>query len=61
MISDLAYNNRDPYISNQVKSRPTYLLSGLDATSIYTRGFYYLINTWTSIIDKVDIYIRKKF
>ncbi len=57
MIPNLAYNSKDLYISsNQVRTKPTYL-SGLDATDLYNRGFYYLVNALTV---KADICIRKK-
>ena len=40
--------------------RPTYLLSGLAATDLQARDFYYLINTLMSIVDKVYVCIREK-
>ncbi len=46
MIPDLAYTSRDIYVSNQVRSKPTYL-SGLGIISLYTRGFCHLVNTLT--------------
>ncbi len=36
---DLTYTNRNLYISNQVKFRPMYLLSGLSITSLYPEAF----------------------
>ena len=57
MILDLVYISRDLYISNQVKSKPIYLLLGLIIISLYTRNFCYLINI---LINKTDIYTKKK-
>ena len=36
MILDLAFTSRDFYVSNQVRSRFTYLL-GLEATGLFTK------------------------
>ena len=58
MILDLAYIRKDLYISNQVKSKPMYLPSGLSTTSLYIRDLYYLINTLT---NKADVCTKKKF
>ena len=44
MISDLTYTSKNLYTSNQIKSKPIYLLLGLGAISLYTKSFYYLIN-----------------
>lgn len=57
MISDLAYTRRDFYASNKLRFRPTCLLSGLSATSLHIRGFYYLVNTLT---NEVNICTREK-
>ncbi len=43
MILDLAYISKDLYAFNQIKSKPMYL-SSLVATSLYIKGFYYLVN-----------------
>lgn len=60
MLSDLVYTTRDFYISNEVRLRPTLLLSYLNAICLYIKGFYYLINALTFTIDKVEVYIREK-
>lgn len=60
MIQNLIYTSRDFYISNLVRIRLIYLLSGLSAISLHIKGLYYLIHNLSSIIDKVDIYVRKK-
>ncbi len=68
MILDLVYTNKNLYTSNLIKSRPMYLL-GLGITSLYTRDFYYLVNTltstesihWDCSIDKANVYTNKKF
>ena len=57
IISDLVYISRDLYIFNQVKLRPTYLLSSLDASDLYTRKLGYLVNALT---DKANVYTKKK-
>ncbi len=68
MILDLAYTSRDLYISNQVKSRPTYL-SDLGFIGLHIRVFCYLVNVLTFIqsvywqnnyTDKADVCIREK-
>ncbi len=58
MILDLTYISRNFYVSNQVKCRPMYLLSDLNATGLYIRDFYHLVNTLT---HKADIRIKEKF
>ena len=58
MILDRVYINKNLYVFNQVRSKPIYLLLGLDAISLHINGFYYLVNILT---DQTDIYIRKKF
>lgn len=60
MILNLVYISRDLYISNQVKSWPTYLLLGLVVTDLHIKSFGHLYNTLTSIINKVDIDISEK-
>ncbi len=57
MILDIAYTNRDLYTSNQVRSRHTYLPSGLSATSLHIKSLYYLVNGLT---DEGDIRTREK-
>ena len=47
MIIDPIHTSRGINISNQVRSRPMCLLSGLSATGLYIRGFCYLVNTLT--------------
>ncbi len=56
MILDLAYNSKDTYTSNQIRSRPTYL-SGLDTISLHTRNLYYLANT---LSNEAIVHIKKK-
>ena len=57
MILDLAYFSKNFYISNQVKFKYTYLLLGLIATSLYIRGFYYLVNI---LMDEINVCTREK-
>ncbi len=54
MIPDLAYTIRGIYVSNQVRSRPTYLL-GLGATGLHIKGLCYLINalSYTEFVIKI--------
>ncbi len=67
MISNLAYINKNSYVSNQVGFRPIYM-SGLGATSLYIRSLCHLINTLTSTksvyqdcdTDKADINTKEK-
>ena len=47
MILALVYTSRSFYLSNQVKSRPIYLLLGLNTTSLYTRNLCHLVNALT--------------
>lgn len=61
MISDLVYITQDLYTSNQVRFRFMYLLLSLGITGLHTRGLCHLINALTSIFNKVDIHIKKKF
>ena len=49
MILDLVYTSKNLYISNQVKSRSTYLSLGLNIIDLYARDFHYLVNTLTLI------------
>ena len=48
MVPNLAYTNKNFYISNQVRFRFMYLFD-LKTISLYIRGFYYLVNVLTSI------------
>lgn len=59
IISDLVYISKNIYVFNQVKSRHIGLLN-ISATSLYTRGFCYLVNIITFIINKANVYIKKK-
>ncbi len=49
IISDLVFASRVFYTFNQVKFRPTYLLSDLSATGLYTRSFCQLVHAPTLI------------
>ncbi len=48
MILDLVYTSKNLYTSNQVRSRSIDLLLGLNIIDLYTKSFYYLINTLIS-------------
>ena len=61
MISNLAYTSKNLYVSNELKFKPICLLSSLNTISLYTKSFYYLVNTLTYTINTADIYIREKF
>ncbi len=61
MIPNLTYTNKDLYVFNEVKSRPTCLFLDLNAISLQIRGFCHLVNILTSTLDKVNIYTKKKF
>ena len=56
MIPNLAYTSKCFYTSNQVKSRPIYLL-GLKIISLYIRDLYYLVNTLISTKSIIKIVI----
>ena len=49
MIPNLIYTNKDFYISNQVRFKLTYLLSGLNIIDLYIKGLYHLMNILTPI------------
>ncbi len=57
MILDLAYTNKDLYTSNQVRSRPKCLPSGLSATGLHTRGLRHLVNALT---DEANVCTKEK-
>ncbi len=60
MIPDLAYININLNTFNQVKSRLTYLLSGLNVISLNNRGFCYLVNTLTFTKSIIELIILIK-
>ena len=49
--------SRDFYTSNQVRSRPMYLLLSLSAIDLYIKSLCHLDNTLT---DKADIRTKEK-
>lgn len=58
MIPDLIYTSRGLNASNQINSRPTYLLSDLGATILYIKCLGHLINILT---NKANIGKKEKF
>ena len=67
MILDLVYINKDLYIFNQVKFKPTYL-SDLNIINIQIKGLCHLINILSFIkfiyhdfsTDKVNVHTKKR-
>ena len=59
MIPDLVYTSKDLYVSNQVRSKPIYLLS-LEAISLYIKSFCHLVNALTFIKFVIKTMVLKK-